>query len=166
MDFTRDLAGLSNAQAAVLEALLRDAAQDGRNNIATTTAPGIIPIKTCKAGTPLFVIHGSGGQVLFLHALARHMSPTQPLHGMEAAPQADDAQPGCGRYVDALRAVQPHGPYRLGGYSAGCLIAFEVAARLRQAGEEVAFLLLIDPVSVPGAPAPARPTAPQRLRRR
>jgi len=48
------------------------------------------------------------------------------------------------RYLAELRAVQPHGPYRLGGYSFGGNVAFEMALRLRAAGETVANLVLID----------------------
>ena len=173
MDFTRELAGLSAEQAALLDALLHEASHDGRQNTPAATAPRVVPIQKGGAHRPLFLIHGTGGQVLFLHALARHMSPTQPLYGIEAATQnrseCANPQPGCGRYVEALRAVQPHGPYWLGGYSAGCLIAFEAATLLRQAGEDVAFLLLIDPMPVPDktvAPADNPPTPQQRLHRR
>ncbi|HEU0078666.1 MAG TPA: thioesterase domain-containing protein, partial [Longimicrobiaceae bacterium] len=48
------------------------------------------------------------------------------------------------RYVDAVRAVRPRGPYLLGGWSVGGPVAFEMARRLRAAGEEVALLALID----------------------
>jgi thioesterase domain-containing protein len=142
MDFTQDLAALTAEQASLLEALM----QDDQENTPLATTPKIVKIQTSATKKPLFIIHGTGGQVLFLHTLATHISPAQPLYGIEAA-ICGDAE-ACSRYVEALRAVQPHGPYHLGGYSAGCLIAFEVAAQLRDAGEEVAFLLLIDPISI------------------
>lgn len=47
-------------------------------------------------------------------------------------------------YLTMLRKAQPHGPYRIGGYSAGGLIAFEMARRLAKEGEQVAPVLLID----------------------
>jgi thioesterase domain-containing protein len=47
-------------------------------------------------------------------------------------------------YLNALRSVQPVGPYRLGGWSMGGVVAFEMALQLRAAGEEVALLALID----------------------
>lgn len=161
MDFPRELTALSAKQAALLEALLQEAAQDTRKNTQTPTMPRIVPIQKSEAHSPLFIIHGTGGQVLFLHTLARHMSPTQAVYGIEAASHSNQTT----HYVEALRAVQPHGPYWLGGYSAGCLIAFAAAAQLRQAGEDVAFLLLIDPVA-PAAPKNSRPTPQQRLHRR
>jgi len=48
------------------------------------------------------------------------------------------------RYVEAMRGVQPRGPYRLGGWSFGALVAFEMACQLRVAGEEVAALVVLD----------------------
>jgi len=54
-------------------------------------------------------------------------------------------------YVEDLRHVQSHGPYFLGGYSFGGVVAFEMAQQLRTAGEEIALLVLFD------APNPARP---------
>jgi len=49
-----------------------------------------------------------------------------------------------GELLHALRAEQPHGPYRLAGFCLGGLIAYEIACRLREEGEEVAFLGLLD----------------------
>ena len=55
------------------------------------------------------------------------------------------------RYLAALRRIQPHGPYRLGGWSMGGVAAFEMARRLAQAGEEVELLALLDSYA-PGHP--------------
>lgn len=48
-------------------------------------------------------------------------------------------------HIEAMRKVRPHGPYRLGGFCNGGLIAYEMARQLQQAGEQVEFLGLIDP---------------------
>lgn len=45
----------------------------------------------------------------------------------------------------ALREHQPRGPYLIGGYSFGALVAFEMAARLEASGEQVEHLWLLDP---------------------
>jgi thioesterase domain-containing protein len=59
------------------------------------------------------------------------------------------------RYLAAVREAQPRGPYRLLGWSFGGLVAFEMARRLRQEGEEVALLALLDTaVPVGGGLAP------------
>jgi thioesterase domain-containing protein len=57
-------------------------------------------------------------------------------------------------YIEEMRGVQPHGPYFLGGYCTGGMIAFEMAQQLHAEGEEIALLVLFD------AQNPARP--PQR----
>lgn len=178
MDFLREIAALSAGQAALLEALLQETAHDCQPKPQATTAPRAVLIQKGGAHKPLFLVHGSGGQVLFLHALSRQMSAAQPVYGIEAARRGcaggnkqPTPQTGSAQYVEALRAVQPNGPYWLGGYSAGCLLAFEMAAQLQQAGEEVAFLLLIDPVAVPSrdktnVEMDDLPTPQQRLQRR
>ncbi len=57
------------------------------------------------------------------------------------------------RYLSAVRAIQPHGPYLLAGRCNGATVAFEMAQRLRAAGEEVPLLVALD--SDPPAPKPA-----------
>ncbi len=47
-------------------------------------------------------------------------------------------------YLALIRSIQPHGPYYLGGFSIGGVLAFEVAQRLRQAGEEIGLIILLD----------------------
>ncbi len=74
------------------------------------------------------------------------------------APTADgigtviDSIPEAARvYVEAIRQVQPHGPYMLGGHSSGGNIAFEMAQQLRAQGEEVKLVVMLDSMSpIPG----------------
>jgi len=47
-------------------------------------------------------------------------------------------------HAQAIRALQPEGPYHLGGYSSGGVLAFEIAHCLRAAGQHVALLVLFD----------------------
>jgi pimeloyl-ACP methyl ester carboxylesterase len=59
-------------------------------------------------------------------------------------------------YVAAVREIQPQGPYQLGGWSAGGLIALEMAQQLRDQGQQIELLALLDttppedPDNVPG----------------
>ncbi len=46
-----------------------------------------------------------------------------------------------------MKTIQPEGPYVLGGYSFGGLIAFEMAQQLYRQGEEIALLFLLEPIS-------------------
>jgi len=66
-------------------------------------------------------------------------------------------------YVREIQLVQPHGPYRVIGFSIGGLIAYEVARQLLHKGEEVGYLALIDP-SMPSVAAPTSDWAANRGR--
>jgi len=169
MDFTGDLTGLSGDQAMLLERLLDDAVQE--HHAPFLPAPRAVAIQRGAGPRPLFLVHGSGGQVMFLHAIAKHMAPDQPLYGIEAGNAETDPADIIRGYLATLRSVQPEGPYRLSAYSAGCLVAFEMAARLEADGEQVEALLLIDPVEPRDGRSAAQPAGPpatphERLRRR
>lgn len=110
--------------------------------------------------TPFFMVAGMLGNVLNLRHMALLLG--RPFYGLQArglygedVPH-DDFTEAARDYIAELRQVQPHGPYLLGGYSGGGLIAWEMAHQLEQAGEEVAQLVLLD------TPLPMRP----RIRRR
>jgi acyl-coenzyme A synthetase/AMP-(fatty) acid ligase/thioesterase domain-containing protein/acyl carrier protein len=101
---------------------------------------------------PLFCVSGKGGSVIIFRELARLLGDDQPFYGLthhgidpEARPRTLAAIAAC--YADAIRATQAVGPYYLTGYSAGGFIAYEIARQMRHAGEEVAFLGLLDTVA-------------------
>nr|WP_275900411.1 non-ribosomal peptide synthetase [Pyxidicoccus trucidator] len=117
-------------------------------------APGhsspVVPLNTGGSRRPFFCVHPVSGNVLPYLELARALGPDQPFHALQA-PGLEDAQApletvealaAC--YVEALRGVQPSGPYRLGGWSLGGQVAFEMARQLEQQGERVEQLVLID----------------------
>src|SRR6185369_16874334 len=74
----------------------------------------------------------------------------QPLytlhhHGLNGRRAPSTTEDMASNYLKEIRALQPTGPYFLGGFSAGGLIAFEMAQQLRKQGQEVALLVLFDP---------------------
>jgi thioesterase domain-containing protein len=97
---------------------------------------------------------------LFYRPLAQLLGPNQPFYGFQS--QGLDGRPFkhtsveamASYYIEEMRGVQPHGPYFLGGYCSGGMIAFEMAQQLHAEGEEIALLVLFDAYN------PARP--PQR----
>jgi amino acid adenylation domain-containing protein len=98
---------------------------------------------------PFFCVHGIGGGVIdYLH-LARHLGTEQPFYGLQATgADADSSVEGmASRYLEAVRKVQPGGPYLLGGWSFGGLIAFEMARQFQELGQEVAMLALFDSIA-------------------
>lgn len=99
---------------------------------------------------PLFFIHGAGGNVLNYKIISDHLGPEQPFYGLQAQgvdgrlPFHTRIEDMATQYVEALRAVQPDGPYQLAGFSGGGVIAFEMAQQLTQSGAKVALLGMID----------------------
>ncbi|MEX2631038.1 MAG: amino acid adenylation domain-containing protein [Tistlia sp.] len=101
------------------------------------------------ADAPWFCVHGGSGNVLAYRELARSLGEQRPVYALQAPGAAEGAHPGsiedlAELYVAAIRGVQPSGPYHLGGWSMGGLVAYEMARCLRRDGEEVATLALID----------------------
>jgi thioesterase domain-containing protein len=110
----------------------------------------LVPLQPQGTRPPLFFIHGKGGEVHEFAALAEQLGPDQPVYGLRAAGLDDDgAKPAsveemAALYVREIRALQPKGPYYLGGYSIGGMIAFETARQLIQVEQEVGLLALLD----------------------
>ena len=110
----------------------------------------LVPIRPEGEGTPLFLVHPVGGNVLAYAALARHLDPGRPVYALRSRGLAAAEAPAAtveemaADYLRAVRDVQPAGPYRIGGWSMGGVVAFEMARRLEAAGEEVETLALID----------------------
>ncbi|HEX3131877.1 MAG TPA: amino acid adenylation domain-containing protein, partial [Thermoanaerobaculia bacterium] len=110
----------------------------------------LVPIQPGGERPPFFCVHPAGGDVLGYAALARLLGPDQPFHGLQSRGLLAGAEPHlrvedmASAYLEEIRRVQPEGPYRLGGWSLGGLIAYEMARQLRARGEEVALLAILD----------------------
>ncbi|MBN8227307.1 non-ribosomal peptide synthase/polyketide synthase [Corallococcus macrosporus] len=120
----------------------------------------LVPLERGEPGhRPLFLVHPGGGNVLAYSELARRLGPSLPVYGLQSRgldgrPVAESIEEMADLYIEAIRSVQPHGPYQLGGWSLGGVIAYEMARRLRDSGEAVDLLALID-AHVPGLTGPA-----------
>jgi amino acid adenylation domain-containing protein len=110
----------------------------------------LVAIQTTGSQPPFFCVHPVGGNVLCYFELARHLGKEQPFYGLQSAGLNGEQGPKtsiedmAAYYIEALQAIQPSGPYYLGGWSLGGIVAFEMAQQLRFRGEEVALLALID----------------------
>jgi amino acid adenylation domain-containing protein len=94
---------------------------------------------------PLFLVHGHGGGVDTFKTLARRTQ--RPVFGIALtaeAPYTGTLQEQAAYFVDAIRVVSPSGPYRLGGFSSGATIAYEMALQLQSDKVQVRSLLLLD----------------------
>jgi thioesterase domain-containing protein len=100
--------------------------------------------------TPLFVVAGMFGNVLNLSHLAHLLGEERPFYALQARGLYGDAQPhesfeeAAADYIAEIVQVQPQGPYLLGGFSGGGLIAYEMARQLIARGEKVLAVLMLD----------------------
>ncbi len=115
-----------------------------------TKFSSLVPLQPLGKRAPLFFIHTTPGDVLGYGGLVYHLGTEQPSYGFQSLGFGDPNQSHqrveemAGYYVQLLREFQSHGPYYLGGWCYGGIIAVEMAHQLRAVGEEVAFLGLIE----------------------
>src|SRR5579863_829328 len=112
--------------------------------------PPLVLLKEGSEEPPLFITHGLGGSVIDFFQVVKHIRTSHPIQGMQAKgidgteEPFDRIEDMAQFYLDAIRQVQPSGPYLLAGYSLGGLVTFEMAQRLTAAGEKVALLAMLD----------------------
>jgi thioesterase domain-containing protein len=114
---------------------------------------GWSPLVTIQAGgsePPVFAVHPVGGNVVCYLELARGLGKGRPIYALQARGLEPGQEPlatveaMAALYLDAIKGVQPQGPYFLVGWSMGGVVAFEIARALRALGDEVALLAMID----------------------
>ena len=111
--------------------------------------PTLVAIQEKGSHPPFFCVHGGAGSSLFMHQLSRKLGNDQPFYGIE--PEGLDGkqfqrltvQKMAAHYIAEIRKVQPVGPYYLGGYCFGGLVAFEMAQQLLNQGEQAAVVALL-----------------------
>jgi acetoacetyl-CoA synthetase len=112
--------------------------------------PPLVLLKEGSEEPPLFITHGLGGSVIDFFQVVKHIRTSHPIQGMQAKGidgtegPFDRIEDMAQFYLDAIRQVQPIGPYLLAGYSLGGLVTFEMAQRLTATGEKVALLAMLD----------------------
>jgi len=117
---------------------------------ASKRSASLAPIQPCGTRPPFFCIHAVGGNVLEYYDLARHLGNDQPFYGLQSRGLNDSHQPHeriedmAAHYVKEIRELQSDGPYFIGGRSLGGIIAYETARQLKEQGQEVALLVLLD----------------------
>ncbi len=146
--FGRDLPLATLFQEGTIEQMAALLRGDGGGSMDTPSC--LIPIQPGGALAPFFCVHPAGGDVLCYAPLAHHLGPDQPFYGLQSRGLSGQGEPietlsgMAALYLEEIRRVQPAGPYRLGGWSLGGVVAFEMARQLRERGEEVALLVLLD----------------------
>ncbi|MFJ9850401.1 non-ribosomal peptide synthase/polyketide synthase [Streptomyces sp. NPDC101150] len=110
----------------------------------------LLPLRPTGRHTPLFCIHPGGGISWSYCGLMNHLGPEHPIYAIQARslgrpePRPTSFEEMAADYADQIRKVQPNGPYKLLGWSAGGLIAHAIACELRARGEHTALLAILD----------------------
>ena len=109
----------------------------------------LIPVRPAGSKPPLFLIHSHGGNVMEYYPLANELDPDQPVYALQARgldgkiPRSTTLEEIATAYLKEIRSFQPEGPYYLGGFCFGGVVALEAAHQLNAAGQEVALLLML-----------------------
>ena len=110
----------------------------------------LLPLRRRGSRPPLFCMHPAGGLSWCYSGLMRALGPEVPIYGLQSgvltrrSELTDSVEELADEFLAQIRAVQPHGPYHLLGWSFGGTVAYAMATRLQQLGEEVAFLSMLD----------------------
>jgi amino acid adenylation domain-containing protein len=125
-----------------LAAVLREEERDGHGCLVALTETG--------TRSPLFFVTAGDGNAVGFGALARRLGPEQPFYALQQRGLDGGAllhrsiERMAAHYLRAIRRVRPAGPYLLGGRCLGSAVAYEIARRLRRAGEDVPLLVVLD----------------------
>lgn len=153
--------GLSDAKRALLEKYLQ------RNSLAKETpaivtrharevvtqhCKGIVKIQAGIGEQPFFFLYGDWtGKGFFCFPLAKGLGEDQPFYALEPYSFDKDTilpttEQMAANHLKTIQAIQPRGPYLLGGFCNGGLLAYEMARQLQAQGERVDLLVLMDSI--------------------
>ena len=110
----------------------------------------LIPLQTSGSRIPLYFMPGGGGNMLCFRQITACLGADQPVYCLQAKGLKRGERPltsveeMAAYYLEVIRVTRPHGPYILAGHSLGAVVAYEMARRLLEMGEEVPLLVLLD----------------------
>ncbi|MBM0744240.1 amino acid adenylation domain-containing protein [Phormidium sp. CLA17] len=116
----------------------------------TDSRSPLIPLTLGGSKQPFFCVHPMFGVVFPYLELAHYLGSDRSFYGLQPLgldgkhPPLTQIEAIAAYYIRAIQALQPHGPYFLGGWSFGGLVAFEMAQQLTQAGQQIALLAILD----------------------
>ncbi|MEV4876748.1 beta-ketoacyl synthase N-terminal-like domain-containing protein [Streptomyces cyaneofuscatus] len=115
---------------------------------ARAVAPELVRLNGATEGRPVFWIHGALAGVESYRTIAERTD--RPFYGIQARGLLTEDAPIEGvtamaeYYTEVIRSVQPEGPYDVGGFCLGGIVAYEVTRRLQGQGQDVASLTMVD----------------------
>jgi amino acid adenylation domain-containing protein len=122
-----------------------------RGDAPMPTASSLVPIRPQGSKSPVFLVHGAEGNVLLYRDVAEYIKSDHPVYGLQARAlnggrltDRTTVQEMAAGYIEDIRSVQPHGPYLLGGYCFGGVVAFEMAQQLTARGQRVELVFMLE----------------------
>ncbi len=175
-EFGADLPLATLYRAATVEDLARVLDKPGED----VSWPILVTVQGGGSKPPLFCVHGIFGEVLFYRELASSLGSDHPIYGLQPptlngrAMAQQSIEELAALYVDEIRKAQPQGPYHVGGYSFGGVVALEIASQLRARRQEVALVAVFDSLISPelggtfqhGEGSEDQPTPTSRIQKR
>lgn len=146
--FSKKLPLTTLLHAPTIEQLASLLVQQGKNTIWNALAL----IQPHGDRPPLFLVPGLGGNIVEFRLLSHYLGTEQPVYGLQSRGLDGRAQPiarieaMAEYYIDEIRSVRPVGPYFIGGFSFGTLVALEMARQLQLQEQQVGLLVLLDPI--------------------
>ncbi|MBE9228059.1 amino acid adenylation domain-containing protein, partial [Phormidium sp. LEGE 05292] len=119
----------------------------------------LVPLTLGGSKQPFFCVHPMFGVVFPYLELAHHLNSDRSFYGLQPlgldgkAPPLNRMEAIASYYIQAIQTIQPQGPYFLGGWSFGGLVAFEMAQQLTQAGQQINLLAIIDTTAPSNKPS-------------
>ncbi|GGK79729.1 non-ribosomal peptide synthetase [Mangrovihabitans endophyticus] len=120
---------------------------DGKRETASSV---VLSLRPTGGKPPLFFVHSLGGSVFSYAELCEALDPDRPFHAIQApeyagpqVPRPQTIEAIAELYLTDLRTVQPQGPYHLGGWCMGGIVAHEMARQLQSVGEPVGSLVIV-----------------------
>ena len=110
----------------------------------------LVPIKTTGSKTPIYLVHGGGFNVLTFEPFSKYMDPEQPIYALQGLGLQDKTvllstiEDIAKFYISEVLENDPIGPYALGGYCSGGIIAYEMSRQLLALGKKVSLLAMFD----------------------
>jgi thioesterase domain-containing protein len=163
-----DTPGRSEARRALLEKYLRGTLPLVETDANVVTQPAKVNVDDSRehavavqpggSRRPFFFLHGDWtGNAFFCFRLARELGSDQPFYiltpySFDGLPITPTVEVMAAAHIKSMRAIQPEGPYLMGGFCNGGLTAYEMARQLHAQGQRVDLLILIDSI-----PARLRP---------
>lgn len=124
-----------------------------QNNEQKQTRTSLVPVRAGGTQRPFFYLHGDpNGKAFYSLKLLQELGPERPFYLLEpynydhlqCIPTLKEV---AAAHIEAMRSVQPEGPYLLGGWCNGAMVAYEMAQQLQAANQQVQLLVLMDPGS-------------------